>query len=390
MTHKSNAHRTNAPLAIADNHWWVGSRRAGEILHSNVYLRQFPAATRSNDPFHLLIDPVAAGDLDIPCANLERLIGGVEEIDALWLSHQDPAASSRVAKLLRGPLPDVPVLCTEDTGELLHNYCAIREGQFVHLEDYPQGLRLPTGDVIIPIAAPFCHFKGASMLYDPCHRVLYSGDLFAGLTRPERKGRFADASDWAGVRAFHQLYMPTQSAVQDAIDAIRALDPPVEVIAPQHGGIIKGATVNAWMNRLYELPVGVDIVQPQLEDADRSADWTHLLNDLMRWTTPVIGGALARRLLADDDWLGAHLQMGAKRLAVQSRGRQVVERAVRLWADEMIRSTANALRFEAVYGAAQHELPTPRIDLGEETVFCSRERDQNPTPLEFPAPKARQ
>ena len=47
-----------------------------------------------------------------------------------------------------------------------------------------RGFDVPTGHRLIPVPTPYCHFRGAVMLYDPETRVLFSGDLLGGITAP--------------------------------------------------------------------------------------------------------------------------------------------------------------------------------------------------------------
>src|SRR5690606_4685038 len=97
--------------------------------------------------------------------------------------------------------------------------------RFLATDKFLNGLRLPTGHRVVPVPSPFCHFRGAVMMYDPETRVLFSGDLFGGLTDAQAQGLWADESDWPGMRAFHQLYMPTNTALARTVQAIRALQP---------------------------------------------------------------------------------------------------------------------------------------------------------------------
>lgn len=385
MSSTRHADPNTDAVNVAERTWWVGTRPRGEILHANSFLCTFPSPEGDGEDYHLLIDPASGDEFDAAQARITGLIGGVDQIDALLLNHQDPGISSTVASLLEHHIPQVPVLCTEDTGELLHNYCDIPDSQFVHLEDYPRGMKLPTGDVVIPVAAPFCHFMGATMLYDPATRVLFSGDLFAGLCEPGIERMVAEESDWAGIRAFHQIYMPTRTAVQNAIDAIRRLDPPVEIIAPQHGRIITGDLVKTFMDRLYDLQVGVDVVDKPDAEQQRRSEWTAVLAQLVERAADELGEDRARHLLEEDGQLNRQLHIGDNTLSVHRDGRRAVERAVRLWTEVMERPVANVVKFEAVRAAAKRDLPAPQVDLGEETYRVDGPQQQSQVTGQFQA-----
>jgi hypothetical protein len=102
--------------------------------------------------------------------------------------------------------------------------------------------------------------------YDPEGRILFSGDLFGGMSEPGRTHLYAEEADWPGIAQFHQIYMPSVSAVAHAIQRVRALRPRVEVIAPQHGFILQGEMLEAVLERLERLPMGMDLLQIELDD----------------------------------------------------------------------------------------------------------------------------
>jgi len=104
------------------------------------------------------------------------------------------------------------------------------------------------------------------MLYDEESRILFSGDLFGGLTYSS--GLFATPVNWHGIRTFHQIYMPSQEAIRRAIDQVRAIKPKPEIIAPQHGALIKGDLIDSFLDQLYELPVGMDLLETKTLNKD--------------------------------------------------------------------------------------------------------------------------
>jgi hypothetical protein len=118
-------------------------------------------------------------------------------------------------------------------------------------------MRLATGHVLSFVPTPYCHFRGAVMVYDHATRVLFSGDLFGGLSR--QPVLVAGDAHWPDVEIFHQLYMPSRKALRLAMDRIRQLEPAPQLIAPQHGAILDGPRVEAAVKRLGELDVGVDL-----------------------------------------------------------------------------------------------------------------------------------
>lgn len=348
---------------IADRTFWVGHRPETEILYANTYLRQFGPGDDPAQSYNLIIDPASSGDFEVVLSNIRDVVDRIEHLDAVVLNHQDPDLSSSVGVLLDDYIPDAPVLCTDDTGELIHNYHDISPGQLVELEDYPDGLQLPTDDVVVPLAAPFCHFRGSTMLYDPETRVLFSGDLFSSLTAPDATGLIADDTDWIGMRAFHQTYMPTGSAVRKALEQIRSLQPDVETIAPQHGRIITGDYVDEYIERLSKLAMGVDI----LDETDEPQAFRQVLSTIVDTAAEDLGEDRTRSLLADDTDVARYVSWSGRRPIVERDGRRAVELTVRLLADELEAGPANRLRYRTVEAAADRDLSTPGV-VPDETI----------------------
>lgn len=242
----------NGPVEIGNGVYWVGSA-SGEFLRRNVYLRTFRIKDKS---FNLLIDPGPPCDLETVLTKTQEVIGGPENIHAVAVNHQDPDVGANAAELVRRN-PRMIVLMTEDTWRLAQYY-GIERRNFKAVEKLKNmQVGLPSGQVIRFVPTPFCHFRGACMVYDRDSRILFSGDLFAGVAAP---GFFATAANWTGIKAFHQLYMPSNDALRLAVRRIRELDPQPVMIAPQHGGIISGDLLPQFLEKMETLPVGLDII----------------------------------------------------------------------------------------------------------------------------------
>ncbi len=111
------------------------------------------------------------------------------------------------------------VISTEDTWRLTH-FFGLKLSNFQPVDKFKKlRARLSTGHIIRFVPTPFCHFRGACMLYDESTRILFSGDLFGGLSFD--RGLFAAEAHWEGIRFFHQIYMPSQSAIRMAVEKIR-------------------------------------------------------------------------------------------------------------------------------------------------------------------------
>lgn len=355
---------TTDAVEIAPGTYWVGRREKGSIFHANPYLRIFPGSNGGGN-VNLLIDPGSSTEFSVVQGKTSRLIGGIKNVHAVFLNHQDPDVASVAGPLLNRFAPHARVLCSEETWRLVHFFNINRE-RYIDLNPYgDSGFTLPTGHLLKPVPTPYCHFVGAVMLYDPETRVLFSGDLFGGLTDKDAQGLYADEGDWAGMRAFHQLYMPAGRALQKAVEAIRALDPFPTLIAPQHGRILQGEWIHKYLDRIESLHVGVDLLDDRGADDEMLAGWNAVLERVLSTARGYLGSAADTRLV-EDAQLRDVLEPSSAGFAIKELGKWAIEQAVRLLTEGEVPTVANAVRYEAIFAAAELDLPAPNIELLEE------------------------
>ena len=224
-------------------------------FNRNIYLRTYRNADKV---VNLIMDPGSRQDLEPLTATLQKLIGGVKNLSAIFLSHQDPDLTGNLAALLQ--YSQAFVLTSEDTWRLLRT-AGLDDKRFIATEGFQNGMmRLRTGHIIQTIPAYFCHFRGATMLYDRDSGILFTGDLLGGLLSRKSDGYLATEESLSGVTAFHRLYMPTNRAVAEAIRRIKGLNPPPLLIAPQHGDIINAEMQPFFLERLSSVPMGIDTI----------------------------------------------------------------------------------------------------------------------------------
>ena len=355
------------PVEIAEGTYWVGKRQPRELFYANPYLRTFKGRdTRSGEQtaFHLLLDPGSSSDFGVVQAKCSRLLGDMSKLSAIFINHQDPDVSSSAGVLLGRYTPKAHVLCTEDTWRLVQHY-NIPKKRFVPLERYPNGFELPTGDLLRPVPSPFCHFVGAMMLFDPQTKVLFTGDLFGGLTSRDAEGLYADESDWIGMRAFHQIYMPTNAALRHAIANIRALGE-VAMIAPQHGRVIRGELISEFMTRLEQLPVGLDIMADRQATPDQLRAWTSVLNRGLAVAASLTEHDLVALLEADPNLQGIVQSAGHGEVEITSLGKFAVERALRVLCEVLDPDLAGTVKYEVIFATQELGLPTPVMEIDDE------------------------
>ncbi|MBN2725085.1 MAG: MBL fold metallo-hydrolase [Deltaproteobacteria bacterium] len=108
------------------------------------------------------------------------------------------------------------------------------------------------------IPAHFLHSSGNFQVYDPELKILYTGDLGASLGAPWQETDDFDAHVQY-MDPFHRRYIPCRKAMKMWANTARKLD--IEIIAPQHGAMIKTpVAVEKFINWIDGLECGLDLM----------------------------------------------------------------------------------------------------------------------------------
>jgi len=352
-------------VEIAPNTYWVGKRDPKSIFHANPYLRIFRGQSEDGRPqqFNLLVDPGSRSDFAVVSTKVSSLIGSLNRVSAIWVNHQDPDVGSSAPLILAKHSPRAAVICSEATWRLICHY-GIPRDRFFSADRVQGGLQIPTGGHVIPVPSPFCHFRGAVMLYDPETRVLFSGDLFGGLTEIDASGLWADETDWRGMRAFHQTYMPSSKAVANAIAAIRRLEPAVEIIAPQHGRLIRGPYLDYFMDRLERLPVGLDIIEED-QSPETLVAWNSVLARVLETARMYLGAQAEERIASSEELDEEVIAFEPDGPKIRSAPRWALGAIVHAITKNEAPAIANVIKQEALVAADELDLPAPDLRLEE-------------------------
>jgi len=283
-------------VEIAPDTFWVG-RRQGALLGCNPYLRRFRQGGRE---VTLLIDPGGEADWPVVRRKTVALCGSLERLDYVFVNHQDPDVAG-VVPLILDAARSARLLGSQDTWRLLQ-VRGLDGERFVATESVSGGeIALPALERVVFVPSPFCHFRGAVMLYDPTTRVLFTGDLGAGLS--DAAGLVAGSQGLEGVTLFHQIYMPSSWALAAAVARIRALDPAPVVLAPQHGALWLGDAVALLLDHLEQLLVGIDLLYVEAAGPAAAQRQAAAANEILDALALLVGEeqtvALVRRYASD-------------------------------------------------------------------------------------------
>jgi len=223
-----------------DNIFWVGDTEQVNALHCNPYL------LRDGDEA-VLFDPGSSLDFEKVFQNVTDLTP-LEKIKHVILSHQDPDLCSAVPLFEQKGLK-ARIACHWRTSVIIQYYGITSPFYLVDQNNYR--LELESGRTLQFIHAPYLHFPGAVLTYDPVSRILFSGDLFGGFTL--NWGLFADDGYEEAMQAFHESYMPSNDILRPVMEYLLSMD--IGTIAPQHGSIIN-RDIRKYIKSLRDLECG--------------------------------------------------------------------------------------------------------------------------------------
>lgn len=245
--------------------YWVGAYDKEEGLHCNPYLIV-------SDGEGILIDPGSVLDYERVLAKITQIIP-LEKISYIVLNHQDPDLCSAVPLLEKAGFQG-EVATYWRTAVLLKFYGITSRYYLVNEHDYE--LSFKSGRKLQFLQAPYLHFPGSIMTYDPQTKILFSSDVFGGFTHNWEL--WANGNYMEAMKVFHENYMPSNDIMRPVMEMLLNMD--IVMIAPQHGSIIK-ADVKKHIKTLRDLECGA-FLNPLKKELTKSGGFTSVVNRVLK------------------------------------------------------------------------------------------------------------
>ncbi len=181
-----------------------------------------------------------------------------KNIKYIFLSHQDPDIVASINYWLMTTEANA-IISKLWTRFLPHfGLDSKLEGRVMSIDDGGTRIELGKGCELLIIPAHFMHSPGNFQVYDPCSKILFSGDLGASLGQDYSVVEDFDAH-LRFMEGFHRRYMASGRVMKLWAKMVRGLD--IEVIAPQHGAVFKGKEmVGRFIDWVEGLECGVDLL----------------------------------------------------------------------------------------------------------------------------------
>ncbi len=240
-----NEYNYSRPIEIAKDIFWVGSVIHGDPFQCHSYLIL-------NNNESVLIDPGSIITFEVTVRKIKE-ITDIENIKYLICHHQDPDIVSCISYIENLINRDDKFIVTHwRTQALLKHYNW--KTTFWLINEHNWELNLNNNRKLKFIFTPYAHFAGAFCTFDEKTKTLFSSDIFGGFT--ENFSLFAkDKTYFDSIRLFHEHYMPSQEILNNALTEIERVNP--DLIAPQHGSIIKKDLISPIIKMLKSLDCGL-------------------------------------------------------------------------------------------------------------------------------------
>ncbi len=254
-------------IEIAKGIFWVGYNDLNHGLHSNPYLIHEGEEA-------VLIDGGSRPDFSTVMMKILQTGLHPDAIVRLIYQHYDPDLVGSVSNLESViHSNELEVISQKQNNVFIQHYSVKSPLRCVNKIGSSWGFR--TGRKLQFINTPYAHSPGSFITYDEDTKTLFTSDIFGAYGSQwelymEISNHCATCNTYdacpvgrdicfmPGIIKFHQVIMTSKSALRYALDKIRELD--VEMIAPQHGSIIKGKeNVDIVLNKIYSIEdIGVD------------------------------------------------------------------------------------------------------------------------------------
>lgn len=240
------------PVKISEHTYWVGTYDSTDPFQCNAYLILIQGKGVIIDPGSMLYFE----DLVHKILQLTELTSIVHIV----IQHQDPDVCGNIALLMdtiRSGGNDICTIITHKrTAALIRHYGG--DFEFEYSDKLPEERKeFADGLILDFIHTPYLHAPGAIATYFNKDKILFSGDIFGGMT--EDWDLFADDDYFEKIEDFHKEYMPAKELLLFAMTKFERYD--IEKIAPQHGSVLDKKQSKAIIEAFKDFECGLFIDQ---------------------------------------------------------------------------------------------------------------------------------
>ncbi len=232
-------------IEIAKGIYWIGMYLENDPFQCHPYFIE-------NGNESILVDPGSMLEFDAVVKKVNT-ISSMNAVKYIILHHQDPDLAASVPHMEK-------LINRDDLQIIIHSrMIPVVKHYMIKSDYYPidkNQYKLDSNDLHLKfITTPYCHSPGAFVTYEPSTKTLFSGDIFGGIE--ESWEFYAEDGYFEKAKQFHEEYMPSRDIFNYALSKIETLD--INLIAPQHGSIIKKEKIAPLIAQMKALECGLYI-----------------------------------------------------------------------------------------------------------------------------------
>lgn len=235
-------------IPISDHVFWVGTFDAQDNFQCNAYLIMV-------DGNGIIIDPGSVLYFDSFIKKISERIE-LKNISHIIIQHQDPDVCGNIAMLADAIIAagnkSFKVLTHSRNFALVRHYGAKINFEFTNKIPQEKIFSGKNHELEF-IHTPYLHSPGAIATYLSSDKILFSGDIFGGMT--EKWDLFAGETYFNDISAFHREYMPAKELLYFAMTKFEQYE--IDKIAPQHGSVLGKKQAQAMIEAFKDFECGL-------------------------------------------------------------------------------------------------------------------------------------
>ena len=226
-------------IEIKENIFWVGIKDWElKTFHGEEYSTHRGSTYNSyliKDEKNVLVDTVWTPFKEEYVSRLDAEFG-LDNIDAVVVNHSESDHAGSLTYLME-QIPDVPIYCTKNGHDMIHRH----HHKDWNFNEVKTGDSLNTGKYeLVFVEAAMLHWPDSMMTYVKGADLLLSNDAFG--QHYATSAMYNDEVDSCelyqeAIKYYANILTPFSSLVKKKIEEFKAMNVPVDMIAPSHGVI---------------------------------------------------------------------------------------------------------------------------------------------------------
>ena len=226
-------------IEIKENIFWVGIKDWEiKTFHGEEYSTHRGSTYNSyliKDDKNVLVDTVWTPFKEEYVSRLDAEFG-LQNIDAIVINHSESDHAGSLTHLME-QIPDVPIYCTKKGHDMIHRH----HHKDWNFNEVKTGDSLKTGKYeLVFVEAPMLHWPDSMFTYVKGADLLLSNDAFG--QHYVTSAMYNDEVDQCelfqeAIKYYANILTPFSPLVKKKIDEFKAMNVPVDMIAPSHGVI---------------------------------------------------------------------------------------------------------------------------------------------------------